>query len=119
MEQRREPRVKVDREVKITMIGAPGGECPGRLANFSGRGAGLLLGKMVVPGTLVKVEWDQTMVLGEVSFCRKSGEEYYVGLQLKHALYHTDELATLARRLRGEDTSARRPTPVLAGPTRW
>jgi hypothetical protein len=117
VEQRREPRIRADREVRITRIGVPGGECSGRLSNFSGRGAGLLLSSSIAPGSLIKVEWDHTMILGEVSFCRKSGEEYYVGVQLKHALYHTDELAALAQRLRGEDASSR-PAPSFAAPAR-
>ncbi len=114
MDQRKEPRIKADRQVKVTTIGVSGGGRPGKLDNSSGGGAGLLLAEEIAPGTLVKVEWDQTMVLGEVTFCKKLGEEYFVGLQLKHALYHVDELAALAERLRGEDAETR-PNPAMAG----
>ena len=47
-------------------------------------------------GTMIKVEWGNTMLLGEIIYCSAEGSEFAVGLELEDALYETDSLAALA-----------------------
>jgi hypothetical protein len=70
---------------------------------------GLLIDREVPLGAAVKVEWSQTLLLGEVCYCRPEGEGFVVGLQLEHALYTTAELARLARRLVDESPQEELP----------
>jgi len=51
----------------------------------------------------VKVEWDHTVLLREVCYCRSQGDSFALGLELEHALYNTAELARLAKCLLDEE----------------
>jgi hypothetical protein len=53
-------------------------------------------------GAAVKVEWSDTLLLGEVCYCRPEGKGFAIGLRLEHAVYNTSELARLAKRLLDE-----------------
>ena len=50
-------------------------------------------------GSAVKVESDDTISLGEVSYCRREGESYVVWVELVQALHHVTEMSRLARAL--------------------
>ena len=69
---------------------------PGRLANFSANGVRLLLEENLNPGTMIKVEWGGTILLGEILYCNRQGLQYAAGLELEDALYETETLALMA-----------------------
>ena len=50
-------------------------------------------------GSAVKVEADDTISLGEVSYCRREGDGYVVWVDLMQALHNVAELSRLARAL--------------------
>jgi len=50
-------------------------------------------------GSAVKIEADDTISLGEVSYCRREGDGYVVWVELIQALRHVTELSRLARAL--------------------
>jgi hypothetical protein len=62
----------------------------GRLVNFSANGTRMTLDREVQPGTMVKVEWGSTILLGEIIYCVPQGEEFAVGLELEDALYERE-----------------------------
>jgi hypothetical protein len=49
-----------------------------------------------------------------VSYCRPAGAGFAIGLEIEHALYHTEELARLARRILddAEPQQERRKTEI-------
>jgi hypothetical protein len=50
-------------------------------------------------GSPVKVEADDTLSLGEVSYCCPEGDNYIAGVELLQALHNVNELTRLARAL--------------------
>jgi len=50
-------------------------------------------------GSAVKVEADDTLSLGEVSYCRLDGDGYVARVEILEALHHVNELTRLARAL--------------------
>jgi hypothetical protein len=65
----------------------------------SGHTMQLRLPKPVGIGRAVKVEAEDTISLGEVSYCRPEGDAYVVWVDLMQALHHVGELSRLARAL--------------------
>ncbi len=97
MEYRRcEPRFESDQPVSVTNLEKPGAPLTGRLINFSANGTRILLGTELRPGTMVKVEWGGTVLLGEIIYCRSEGKDFALGLELEDALYETDKLASFS-----------------------
>jgi hypothetical protein len=108
MEYRREPRFETNQPVTVTNLEHPASRFPGHLVNFSNQGIRLCMAARLTPGTAVKVQWDGTMLLGEVIHCRPSEEGYYAGLRLEDALYDTEALAAMTgeHSLHGVSTAA-------------
>ncbi len=97
MEYRRhEPRFESNQPVTVTNLEQPGMPLLGRLVNFSANGTRMLLTSEVQPGTMVKVEWGGTILLGEIIYCTPLGTEFAVGLELEDALYETEMLESMA-----------------------
>ncbi|MEX2260317.1 MAG: PilZ domain-containing protein [Bryobacteraceae bacterium] len=114
MDHRREPRLSASQEVTVTVLGEPDQKLNGHLTNFSGNGLRLVLPSRITPGSAIKVEWGQTLLLGEAVYCVAEGQGFAIGMELVHALYDTAELALLARRLLQEaETGA--PADVKTG----
>ncbi len=59
----------------------------------------LKVAKWVDIGSAVKVEADDTMSLGEVSYCRPEGDGYVVWVELFQSLHNVAELSRLAHAL--------------------
>ena len=102
MELRSQPRLETDEPVHVTVLGESETKFLGRITNYSSRGLGLLAEQPAPQGAAVKVEWGDTLLLGEVCYCHPEGEGFAIGLDVEHALYHTEELARLARRILDE-----------------
>jgi hypothetical protein len=103
MDSRSQPRLETNEPVHVTVLGACDTRFLGRITNRSGRGIGLLAEQPAPLGSAVKVEWGHTLLLGEVCHCRPVGDGYAIGLELEHALYHTEDLSRLAAILLEED----------------
>jgi hypothetical protein len=57
------------------------------------------LKKPIAVGSPVKVEADDTISLGEVSYCSPEGDNYIVWVALMESLHNVTELSRLARAL--------------------
>ena len=104
MDSRSQLRLETNEPVHVTVLGECDTRFLGRLTNCSEHGIALLTDQPVPLGCAVKVEWGHTLLLGEVRHCRPEGGGFAIGLELEHALYHTEELARLAGRILQEDT---------------
>jgi PilZ domain len=96
MDSRSQPRLEANEPVHVTVLGACDTKFLGRITHSSSRGIGILADQPAPLGSAVKVEWGHILLLGEVCHCRPEGDGYTIGLELEHALYHTEELARLA-----------------------
>ncbi|MBZ5497322.1 MAG: PilZ domain-containing protein [Acidobacteriia bacterium] len=94
--RRREPRFEIDQPVTVTNLEQPGIPQLGRLANFSAKGTRMILAHELTPGTMVKVEWGGTVLLGEIIYCAPHGSEFAVGLELEDVLYEKHMFASMS-----------------------
>jgi hypothetical protein len=97
------PPLNIAQRVHVTVLGGNATDFFGKITSCSGLIIGLIADKALHPGDIVKVECRNTLFLGEVQECSPDGDGFKIGLYLEHALYHTEELARLARRLLAED----------------
>jgi hypothetical protein len=93
MNQRRKPRFEADQSVWITLFGEPDIRLQARIKNVSERGIGLELQDSVAIGTALKFEVDDSLILGEVIYCREDEGSFYVGVELEQALCGLGALA--------------------------
>lgn len=101
MDSRKEPRIPVEGDVKVTLLGNVEASFPGRAMNLSGKGMRLEIGRPLAPGSPVKVEAGDTLMLGEVMYCQAQAQGFAIGVALEQALYDVADLARLAARLLG------------------
>ena len=104
MDWRQESRFQTDQEIAVTLLGDVETVFPGKIVNVSAKGLGLWTNRELTPGAALKIELADTMLLGEVIYCRPDGDGYSAGIALEQALYHTRNLAVLAERLLGSST---------------
>lgn len=112
MEKRRQPQLEIDQQVTVTVLGDCEVLLSGRVVNLSGRGLKLALNEQVTVGAALKIEWTDTLLLGEVCYCVRGGSGFFAGLQLEHALYNTAELSRLSKRLLDE-SAVEQPEEVM------
>ena len=93
MNQRRKPRFEADQSIWITLFGEPDVRLPARIKNVSERGIGIELKSPVAIGTALKFEVDDSLILGEVIYCREDEGSFYVGVELEQALCGLGALA--------------------------
>jgi hypothetical protein len=93
MNQRRKPRFEADQSVWITLFGEPDSRIPARIKNVSERGIGLELQGPLAIGAALKFEVDDSLILGEVIYCRENEGSFYVGVELEQALCGLGALA--------------------------
>ena len=103
MERRREPRIEAYQTVDLILLGNDDDTIQAHATQFSGRGLRLVLKQPVPVGTVVKVQGDDWLVLGEVCYCRKERSNFVVGLQLEHSLIGLLELEELNRKFTSEE----------------
>jgi hypothetical protein len=107
MDSRQEPRFEITQEISVTLLGDPEIVAPAKAINLSGRGMAFESSRPLPLGSAVKIELADTLLLGEVIYCRCDGTSYQVGIALEQALNHTRGLAALAERLLGGTSGQR------------
>src|SRR4051794_33686010 len=111
MEQRREPRFRSDQPVVVTVLSEPIVRLDGRVKNASGRGLGVVTREPVQPGAAIRIDLEDSMVLGEAIYCRSDRDGHFIGIELDQMLVGLTELG---RTLSGfaAEIDAERGTPV-------
>ncbi|HLK68096.1 MAG TPA: PilZ domain-containing protein [Bryobacteraceae bacterium] len=106
MDQRREPRFVADQPVIVTVLGEQERQLSARICNASGRGLAIEVPSPVPPGSALKLEVDDAMVLGEAVYCRyHDGTSYLIGVQMDQMLCGLLELHKRLRDFIPEDAS--------------
>lgn len=121
MERRRERRGVLDHSVLVTVLEAPPKDGKGALRptaqaftaqtiDQSGRGMRLLVPCDLAPGTTIKIESDDTLLLAEICYCnRVNDERFAAGVEVSQSLQLTTQLRKLAEAV---GSGARLPRPV-------
>ena len=106
MSQRRDSRIDTDQPIQITVFGRPDIQMTARVKNISGRGLGLEVASPIAIGSALKIMLEDSILLGEVIYCRDQGSTHYVGIELEQALRGLAELATALRSFSDESSGA-------------
>ncbi|HPQ17311.1 MAG TPA: PilZ domain-containing protein, partial [Bryobacteraceae bacterium] len=69
MERRAGPRYEAGQSAQARLLDGGSDVFPVRIENVSGAGMRLLLDRPLALGALIKVEWDDVLLLGEVRYC--------------------------------------------------
>jgi hypothetical protein len=93
MDKRREPRFQADQPVVVTVLTEPPTRLDAWVRNASGRGLGLVTTAPVAAGAAVRIEIDDSIVLGEAIYCRDDHEGHFIGVELDQVLVGLTELA--------------------------
>jgi hypothetical protein len=112
MKERRDPRFEANQSVWITLFGDPDIQLPARVKNVSGRGLGLELDGPVAAGSALKLELDDTLILGEVIYCRRNESAYYIGVEIEQALAGLAELGNSIRNFNAELAGEETEVPI-------
>jgi len=92
-------RLQAHQTVQVTVLGQGADPVEGTLDNFSSGGMRLLLDLELPMDAALRVEWEDSMVLGDVRYCVPQGDRYAVGLEIQHTLTDMAGLARLAERM--------------------
>ncbi len=115
VERRKEYRLKTNRPVTLTVLGAIGQPVmEGYFLDLSGSGLSLRLPLPAPCGAAVKIDAQDMLMLGEITRCTPVEGAYVVGIQLSHSLAALAELDRLNRALLREDYGSGQRQPNRA-----
>lgn len=113
MDRRREPRFETSTRVRVTLLGDDEVALDGRMVEISDCGMRLMLDRPLPVSAAVRVDYDDTLLLGEVCHATQQGEDYVVGLALDQVLHELTKLNQLAQAfLDDSPASARSKNPL-------
>jgi hypothetical protein len=92
MDKRREPRFEADQAVTLTVLGDCPSKQPAIVRNASSRGLAIEVSHWIPPGSALKIEFDDSVVLGEAVYCRNGTGKHLVGVELDQVLCGLTEL---------------------------
>jgi hypothetical protein len=103
MEQRRDPRVPIEKAVNVTVLGEPETRLTAVVKNTSGRGLGLISSATIAPGAAVKIEIGDAIFLGEAMYSKALEEGgYFLGIELTQVLSGLAALSRMAEEFSAE-----------------
>ncbi len=87
-ERRRHSRTRLNQRVFVTVLGKVMRSLRARLVDYSYNGLGLEVTANVKPGLVLAVEWDGTIVLGEVVYCRAGASQrvFHAGIRTDYII---------------------------------
>jgi len=118
MERRKEPRVPINQEVTVTLLGETDSvPFPAEAVEMSGTGMRIVSPRPVPYQAAVKVRAGDLLLLGEVIRVHDCDRGHMLGLRLKHSIDVVGDLHRLNEAIRGEERDyfhAIRRRPVKA-----
>jgi hypothetical protein len=111
MEKRCEPRFATDQSITITTLGDFRVRQTAQVKNCSGSGLGLVVQTAISAGTAIRIELEDSLLLGEAMYSRSLPDGYFVGVQLEQALSGLRELRRQAQQYREQSEEDPVPTP--------
>ncbi len=114
-ERRSELRLKADAAARVEILGEHRGLVgDGRILDISGRGMLMSVSFPIACGSTVRIESEDTLLLGEVCRAEANDGEWRIAIKVRHSLSGLAELARLNRVLLGE-AEFRAPEPAHRG----
>ena len=105
MDQRREPRFVADQPVVVTVLGDLEMQQAGTIKNASGRGLLIEIPNAVPPGAALKIEFDDSILLGEAVYCKGENGSHTLGVELDQVLCGLTELGKRLEEFAAEKSS--------------
>ena len=99
-DQRQAQRHQLSQSAIVSVFGTPSLVLHGEILNLSEGGTQIRLDQPLCYASLVRVDYNDNLLLGEVVYCQREQAGWLVGIRVEHALHR---LTALARAL-GEGT---------------
>lgn len=99
MDRRRQPRFPANTPLRLTALLDNEISTAARLEELSGSGARIASPVAIPPGTAVKLDLPDALMLGECVHCQPAGEAFSLGVHLEHSLGCLGELRRLMNAL--------------------
>jgi len=97
-DQRQSQRRQLTQSVTISVLGTASHTLQGEIRNVSKGGTQLQLHQPLGIGSLLKIEYENNLILGEVVYCRQEQTVWVAGIRIEHTL---SGLTALADAMRG------------------
>ena len=97
-DQRQSQRHELSQSAVVTTLGTTPQILQGEIRNVSKGGTQLHLGQQLATGSLVRVDYDNNLLLGEVVYCQQAETGWIAGIRIEHTL---SGLTALADAMRG------------------
>ena len=97
-DQRQAERHQVSQSAIVSVLGTTGQVIQCEIRNVSKGGTQLQIDRPLGPGSLLRIEYDDNLLLGEVMYCHHQEMSWVAGIRLEHTL---TGLTALADALRG------------------
>jgi len=98
-DQRQAQRHPLSQSATVSVFGDPNRLCHGEMRNLSEGGTQIWLDQPLRYASLVRIDYNDNLLLGEVVYCQREQAGWLVGIRVEHALRG---LTALARALREE-----------------
>jgi len=93
VDQRQTERRDLSHPAIVTVLETVVQVLHGQIRNISEGGTQIRLSEPLSPFTLVRVEYDDNLLLGEVVYCQPERSGSLIGLRIEHGLFGLTELA--------------------------
>lgn len=113
MERRKQPRIKLETNLTIEILGdhpatyEGSNKIPGLMVDVSTDGMRFLSPVDIAPGTAIRIDRDTGMILGEVCYTESHGEQFHLGILFRQVLANLRDLEPLLRTLQSYEEDAR------------
>jgi hypothetical protein len=92
-DQRQDQRRQLSQSAVVSVLGTASQVLQGEIRNVSQGGTQLQLHQPLVTGSLLRIEFDNNLILGEVVYCRQEQTVWVAGIRIEHALSALTALA--------------------------
>ena len=87
LDKKKSPRHHLRQSAIVSVLGTAAPGVPGEILNLSEGGAQMRLDQPLGYASLVRIEYDDNLLLGEVVYCQEEQEGgWLVGISVEHAL---------------------------------
>lgn len=108
MERRKQNRLHFESDLVIRLLGDDPCDLPGRMMDVSADGMRFDCARPVAPGTAIRIDREDGMILGEVCHCSTLADGVHsIGILFHQVLSNLRDLEPLLRTLHSYETEAR------------
>ena len=101
-ERRSEDRIETNYPASLSLLSEDSGAIPTLIVEISGSGLKIELNLPLEPGALVRVNHQDSLLLGEVVWCSGDRVPYLAGIRIEHSLLNLTRIQSLARDFLGD-----------------